>query len=176
LARQDDGGAVDLSSQRVRRASWLLAGVRQGQSLGALLGYRFERHLQEGGLAAYIAPFRTLAGLKQEGAVAEALATVQLKELVKQAADARVQDYEVAVRAVAEAQGLCNELRAARDSYDMTIQNFNNALATAETAVQAAQTTLTTHLTALPRSVVAIVNDQVDIDRIHDSVEFEDWG
>ena len=31
----------------MRRASWLIDGVRQGQPLGALLGYRFERALHE---------------------------------------------------------------------------------------------------------------------------------
>ena len=41
--------AIDLSSERVRLATWLLDGVRQGQPLGALLGYRFERRLQEAG-------------------------------------------------------------------------------------------------------------------------------
>ena len=42
------GGAfsVDLSSARVRRALELLDGVAQGQSLGALLGYRIERALK----------------------------------------------------------------------------------------------------------------------------------
>jgi hypothetical protein len=58
--------AIDLSSQRVRLASWLLDGVRQGQPLGALLGYRFERRLQEARdplLAQFIAPFRELAPL-----------------------------------------------------------------------------------------------------------------
>jgi hypothetical protein len=55
--------AIDLSSERVRLASWLLDGVRQGQPLGALLGYRFERRLQEARLAEFIAPFRELAPL-----------------------------------------------------------------------------------------------------------------
>lgn len=39
--------AIDLSSERVRLAMWLLDGVRQGQPLNALLGYRFERRLHE---------------------------------------------------------------------------------------------------------------------------------
>jgi hypothetical protein len=39
--------AVDVRSHRVRGASWLLAGVRGGQALGDLLGYRFERALHE---------------------------------------------------------------------------------------------------------------------------------
>ncbi|OXY89421.1 hypothetical protein [Streptomyces diastatochromogenes] len=43
-----DAFAVNLSSERVRRALALLDGLRQGQSLGALLGYRFERGLHEG--------------------------------------------------------------------------------------------------------------------------------
>ena len=55
--------AIDLSSERARLATWLLDGVRQGQPLGALLGYRFERHLQEAGKAQFIAYFRELAPL-----------------------------------------------------------------------------------------------------------------
>jgi PASTA domain len=38
---------IDLSSARVRLALHLLDGIREGQSLGALLGYRFERTLQD---------------------------------------------------------------------------------------------------------------------------------
>ena len=56
--------AVDLSSQRVRLATWLLDGVRQGQPLGALLGYRFERRLQELEARATSSPhFRQVAPL-----------------------------------------------------------------------------------------------------------------
>ena len=63
--------AIDLSSERVRLASWLLDGVRQGQPLGALLGYRFERRLQEASSvpsseikpAKFIPAFRELAPL-----------------------------------------------------------------------------------------------------------------
>ncbi|MGE5830970.1 MAG: hypothetical protein ACM30G_21795 [Micromonosporaceae bacterium] len=39
--------AVNLSSERVRVALTVLDGLRQGQSLGALLGYRFERGLHD---------------------------------------------------------------------------------------------------------------------------------
>jgi hypothetical protein len=55
--------AIDLSSERVRLATWLLDGVRQGQPLGALLGYRFERRLQEAKKAQFISFFRELAPL-----------------------------------------------------------------------------------------------------------------
>ncbi|MFJ8197126.1 hypothetical protein [Streptomyces sp. NPDC096152] len=52
---------IDLTSERVRLVQTLLNGVRQGQSLGALLGYRFERALQENGLARFIDDFRAFA-------------------------------------------------------------------------------------------------------------------
>lgn len=42
-----DGLAVDLSSARVRLALGLIDGIRNGQPLGALLGYRFQRGLHE---------------------------------------------------------------------------------------------------------------------------------
>ena len=50
--------AIELSSARARSALWLLDGVRQGQSLGALIGYRFEEALHEAGLDVYVQPFR----------------------------------------------------------------------------------------------------------------------
>src|SRR5207249_2032738 len=59
--------AVDVSSRRARLALWLLDGVRRGQPLGALLGYRFERGLHENHqdleLDRYVRPFRKLAPL-----------------------------------------------------------------------------------------------------------------
>ncbi|MEW6734623.1 MAG: TM1812 family CRISPR-associated protein [Acidobacteriota bacterium] len=63
----DSNLAIDLSSERVRLALWLLDGVRQGQPLAALLGFRFERGLHENypglKLDQYIQPFRRLAPL-----------------------------------------------------------------------------------------------------------------
>lgn len=41
--------SVNLSSRRVRAALAILEGMRGGQSLGALLGYQFERHLHDNG-------------------------------------------------------------------------------------------------------------------------------
>jgi len=56
--------AVDLSSARVRKAQFLLDAVRNGQPLGAVLGYQFERGLHEGyrprRLEKYKEPFRKL--------------------------------------------------------------------------------------------------------------------
>jgi hypothetical protein len=53
--------AVDLSSSRVRTALGLLDGVRQGQPLGALLGYRTERMLHERGAHTAVEVVRRLA-------------------------------------------------------------------------------------------------------------------
>jgi hypothetical protein len=50
--------AVNLVSSRVRNADWLAAGVRSGQTVGALLGYRFERGLHEANLDGMIPGLR----------------------------------------------------------------------------------------------------------------------
>ena len=64
-ARDSSGGAfaIDLSSARVRRAQGLLEGVANGQSIGALLGYNFERRLKDAGCERFILSFRGLAPL-----------------------------------------------------------------------------------------------------------------
>jgi hypothetical protein len=59
----DSPFAIDLSSRRVREAERLLDGMRQGQPLGALLGYRVERMLHDLGLDTFIPPLRGLAPL-----------------------------------------------------------------------------------------------------------------
>lgn len=50
--------ALDLSSDRVRMALYLLDGVRQGQPLGALLGYQLESGMHAAALDPYIQPLR----------------------------------------------------------------------------------------------------------------------
>ncbi len=52
---------INLSSQRVRKAMWILDGLREGQSLGAILGYLFERGLHDARLNHYIDQFREVA-------------------------------------------------------------------------------------------------------------------
>jgi hypothetical protein len=59
--RDSSGGdllALDVSSQRTRIALDFLDGIRQGQPLAALLGYRFERALTAAGLQVFVQPFR----------------------------------------------------------------------------------------------------------------------
>jgi hypothetical protein len=83
LSRRAEAGElfdIDLSSRRVRLADWLLDGVRQGQPLAVLLGYRFERGLHDRHLDQFIAVFRTIAPfgdmLKAQVAVEQAEAEV----------------------------------------------------------------------------------------------------
>jgi hypothetical protein len=58
-----DAFSVDLSSARVRRGVAILEGIRAGQPLAALLGYRIERELVREGLQPLIARLRAAAPL-----------------------------------------------------------------------------------------------------------------
>lgn len=49
---------LNLTSARVRHALEILEGIRNGQPLGAILGYQFEKRLTEHGLAQYLDEFR----------------------------------------------------------------------------------------------------------------------
>ncbi|MGA2420528.1 MAG: hypothetical protein ABSG69_10615, partial [Candidatus Acidiferrum sp.] len=50
--------SIDLSSERVQKALWLIDGVQEGQSLNTLLGYLFEDALHDQKLDKYVQPFR----------------------------------------------------------------------------------------------------------------------
>jgi hypothetical protein len=81
--------AIDLSSGRVRRALALVEGVANGQTLGALLGYDFERRLHEGKCDRFILSFRGIAPLAVvSGAVvtdaeAQAVAGVNVTDMLR---------------------------------------------------------------------------------------------
>lgn len=97
--------AVNLSSDRVHRAKWMLDGVRQGQSLSTLLGYRFERGLHEHQLDRFIHRFRALASLKED----DRLAGVRRK--------------------VAQAEKLAQEVAAIRMKRDQASQDVRDVKA-----------------------------------------------
>jgi hypothetical protein len=61
----DGAFAIDLTSGRVRTALHLVDGIRQGQPLGALLGYRMERSLHEEQLDRFVHSLRSVAPLTQ---------------------------------------------------------------------------------------------------------------
>jgi hypothetical protein len=61
----DGAFAIDLTSARVRTALHLVDGIRQGQPLSALLGYRIERGLHDAQCDRFIFSLRSLAPLTQ---------------------------------------------------------------------------------------------------------------
>ncbi len=113
----DSAYAIELTSGRVRLAKDLFEGVRQGQPIGALLGYTFERNLHEANLDDLIDDFRAIAPLPggaDRRIVVDGLALAQKwnkdKDSVLAASDprrakaAKVLDaLEVAVDAAADA-------------------------------------------------------------------------
>lgn len=106
---------INLSSRRVRLALGLIDGVRQGQPLGALLGYRFERMLHQADpqLNRIISSLRELAPLaggqpvpRESGDLLEAVAAnnvVDALKLLEQQANIPWNDLSRAERAVVEA-------------------------------------------------------------------------
>ncbi|MEO6881205.1 MAG: hypothetical protein ABI181_09720 [Mycobacteriaceae bacterium] len=77
---------MDLSSSRVREALEVLSGMRTGQELGALLGYRFERWVAAAGprLNRFVAPLRAMAptvAAKEVDRVAEGVVDLGVETL-----------------------------------------------------------------------------------------------
>ena len=135
--------AIDLSSRRAREAAQLLDGVRQGQPLGALLGYRFERRLHELALDRFVVPLRNLAPLvarklEQPDLQAETIAANNVVDgliLQQKWIDAPADVTAVLPHpSTAEASGVARELDALGDAIDAV----SDAL-TAETAYQMAR-------------------------------------
>lgn len=120
--------AIDLSSERVRLAQWLLAGVRQGQSLGALLGYRFERGLKDRKLGQYIETFRKLAPLSD---LYQALAA---RDAAAAAKDTLVADQ---AQELAQAQQELNNLKNRINFYQSDLDAILRAINQKEAQKQA---------------------------------------
>jgi hypothetical protein len=66
----DDVFNIDLRSRRVKRAKRLLEGLANGQSMAALLGYRFERGLRDASLSQHILEYRKQFPFKPAGPAA----------------------------------------------------------------------------------------------------------
>ncbi|HJU91191.1 MAG TPA: hypothetical protein VJ672_17525, partial [Gemmatimonadaceae bacterium] len=146
--------AVDLSSARVRIAQQILEGIRHGQSLGALLGYRFERGLHDRhGMAevdAFIFPLRKQFPLRADRLDAtrtapdvpieaiEARNVVDGQSLVEHIRRSGVEDYPFGLglpnASGPQAAGINAEVRALLEAYDAVAD-----LALAESVHQAAQ-------------------------------------
>ncbi len=131
--------AVDLSSERVHRAKWLLDGVRQGQSLSSLLGYRFERHLHERGLDRYIQRFRALTSFTGTDRFADIRATLTRAEGLAQEVALLTAQRDQALRRAEDARGL----KAERERREQTYRVALGTISTLAQQAQAAQTQVT---------------------------------
>ncbi|MCS6319647.1 MAG: hypothetical protein H8K05_18125, partial [Nitrospira sp.] len=127
--------AVDLSSERVHRAKWLLDGVRQGQSLTALLGYRFERHLHDRGLDRYIQRFRALTSFTATDRFADIRDTLTRAERVAKEVTLLTAQRDQALRRAEDARGLKAERERRADTYRAEL----GTIATLAQQAQAAQ-------------------------------------
>jgi seryl-tRNA synthetase len=147
----DSAFAIDLSSRRVQLALALLDGVRQGQPLGALLGYRFERALHEDHagleLARYIATLRALAPLddttQAEAELRAALAreadiTARLGVFEQQLAAARTADLAAKDALRHELEAAEAQLEAARATAQALARQLQQAQATLQELLERA--------------------------------------
>ncbi len=157
---KDSPFAINLSSDRVHRAKWMLDGVRQGQSLASLLGYRFERGLHENELDRFIHRFRALASLKEDDRLAGARRNVALAErLAQEVAVLRMKRDQAAqsakdVRSLkSEREGLLQIYRIELDTIAVTARQVQNA----EALVGQITQTLTQHENAKPEGRVGDV-------------------
>ena len=169
--------AVDLSSERVRRASWILDGVRGGQRLEDLLGARFERRLHDHGLDVYIEDVRTavLAGQAADappGAIVDGLAlAVAYADLATPPAGDLVRtrvDADVLAGAGADAGPLHTQLHGASVDLDavsdlLTAQAVHFLLAGNLAEADAAAAATGTGDSGVPAARVADVHRETEL-------------
>lgn len=149
--------AVDLSSERVHRAKWLLDGVRQGQSLSTLLGYRFERELHERGLDRYIHRFRALTSLRENKRFADIHGKLDRAERTVREVTALYAQRDQAAGRAADARALKAEREGRAQTYRLELDTIALVAQQAQAAdaqvAQAAQA-LTQQQAAKPQGKV----------------------
>jgi hypothetical protein len=173
----DNPFAVDLSSDRVHRAKWLLDGVRQGQPLGALLGYRFERGLHDQGLDRFIHRFRTLAGLKDEDALAKAYENVRKAEQLASEVAALYAQRDQATQRAQDARTLKTERELKRQAFQRELDSINSLDAQAKAAAAEAarlQRSITEQQGRKPVSKVDPTNRLYRVELVEEA-DLEPW-
>ncbi|MEO8048519.1 MAG: hypothetical protein ABI684_14645 [Nitrospirota bacterium] len=170
--------AVNLSSDRVHRAKWMLDGVRQGQSLSTLLGYRFERGLHEKQLDRFIHRFRALASLKDDDGLIDARRKVaQAEKLAREVAVLRMK-RDQAAQDVKDVSTLKAERLTLQQSYRIeidTIGAMTQQAQAAEAALTQASQALTQHENAKPEGRETFANRRLTIDLLEPS-DVEPWN
>ena len=114
--------AVDLSSGRLRGALRVLAAVRAGQPLAAVLGHGFERALADAGLLHHLAPFRKLTRFR----TGTALEALELDRHERRTALAAARTR------LAELQQAAGQLRALLEAAEQVLQAAQARLDAAE--------------------------------------------
>ncbi len=152
--------AIDVSSRRAREAARLLAGVRQGQPLGALLGYRIERALHELHQDRFVATLRRIAPLvagklEQTTLPADAIAANNVADglVLQQKWATSAGDVQATLAADGASSGDLTAIAKELDDLGDIVDGLADAL-TAETAYQMARGNTTR--TAATLSAVAI--------------------
>jgi hypothetical protein len=169
VSHRDDPGsalAIDLSSRRVGIADWIIRGVRNGQPLAALLGYRFERLVADAGLQRYLHPLRTLAGLRGEDELERARAavppiereTLRLQEELETLSSALTSAQQALSAAVKARMDVVGR-RDAFDSEKAQLDALVAAATAADEALQVANRRLAEHQAARPRPVIVVTGE-----------------
>ena len=140
--------AVNLSSERVRRALFILEGLRNGQRLEALLGFQFERGLHDRGSAnddlkrlnEYIYDFRdaftiTQNLIRQQGvpdATTETIETNNVVNGLKVAETTKPYPYDVTMDlsnlSAAQLAGVESAIKAEKDALEDTLDAIKDLL------------------------------------------------
>lgn len=124
-----DPFGVDLSSERVRLARSLAQGVREGQSLAALLGERFERGLHERGQSRFIEAFRQIAPLSELYRLREKVndLTGKVAALAERVGE-REEDVRRAKRELERAQDRLKRLEKREDNVDKELDDVQKEI------------------------------------------------
>ena len=165
--------ALDLSSRRVRLALSLLDGVRRGQPLGAMLGYRFERGLHENHpaleLDKYIEVFRKLAPLA-------AIKPEQSREAVESVAAKNVVDGHALLRRFQEGRRKKTwtedtiPFKSTRFAFDAPLDGFPALIGNPTTTKQREYNGILGELTALEDATDAI-SDVMTAESVYQAVQ-----
>jgi hypothetical protein len=172
IAHRDEPGtplAVDLSSRRVAVAEWIVRGVRQGQPLAALLGYRFERLLHEVHLDRFLLPLRTLAGLRGEDELSQARDAVARAEREVGRLEGEHATLAAAAGVAEQALAAATAVRQQLEGERTVVQGEKDRLeriaadaVVAEAALAEAERQLRAHQLARPRPEIR--DDPVEVD------------
>jgi hypothetical protein len=145
-AQADSPYAIELTSGRIRLAKDLFEGVRQGQPIGALLGYTFERNLHEAKLDDLIDVFRKIAplpGAENRRIVVDGLALAAKwtadKNSVLPASDPHRAKAEKVLNALEVAVDAAADAVHAEGAFQMVRGNFARAAASLD-AISSGQT------------------------------------